>query len=138
MRIILDTNILLSSLMTKATPPDRLYEAWKSSHVMLVSSEQQIEELRRVTRRPGVQERIAPAEAGRMINDLRLLAKMLEQLPLVELSPDPMDNFLLAMAQAGDADLLVTGDKRGLLNLVQYGRTRIVTARAALTSIGEL
>jgi uncharacterized protein len=137
MRIILDTNILLSALMTKAMPPDQLYEAWKSSRFTLLSSEQQIEELRRVTRRPGLQERIATAEAGRMVNDLRLLATMLVQLPQVDVSPDPLDNFPLAMAQAGDADLLVTGDKRGLLQLVQHGRTRIVTARTALTPIEE-
>ena len=135
MRIILDTNILLSALMTKATPPDALYEAWKSSRFTLLSSEQQIEVLRRVTRRPGVQDLIVAAEAGRMINDLRLLARMLGQLPHVDVSPDPLDNFLLAMAQAGDADLLVTGDKRGLLQLMQYGRTRIVTARTALTFV---
>lgn len=88
-----------------------------------------------MTRRPGVQELIVAAEAGRMINDLRLLARMLGPLPHVDVSPDPLDNFLLAMAQAGDADLLVTGDKRGLLQLMQYGRTRIVTARTALTFV---
>jgi len=29
MRVILDTNILLSALMTRGTPPDRLYEEWR-------------------------------------------------------------------------------------------------------------
>jgi uncharacterized protein len=29
MRVILDTNILIAALITRATPPDRLYEAWR-------------------------------------------------------------------------------------------------------------
>ena len=43
-------------------------------------------------------------EAGQMVNDLRNLAVMLERLPIVEVSPDPYDNYLLAMAASGDAD----------------------------------
>ncbi|MEZ7179695.1 PIN domain nuclease, partial [Pseudomonas mosselii] len=41
---------------------------------------------------------------------------------------DPDDSFLLAMALAGDADYLVTGDRRaGLLQRGHIERTRIVT-----------
>ena len=47
-------------------------------------------------------------------------------------SPDPYDNFLLAMAQVAKADVLVSGDKRGLLALSRHQGTRILTARAAL------
>jgi predicted nucleic acid-binding protein len=68
-------------------------------------------------------------EAGRIVNDLRNLAVMLERLPVVEVSPDPYDNYLLAMAAAGAADYLVTGDKRDLLALERHGGTRIVTVR---------
>ncbi|MDP2367888.1 MAG: PIN domain nuclease, partial [Rhodoferax sp.] len=41
---------------------------------------------------------------------------------------DPNDAFLFAMALAGEADYLVTGDRRaGLLQLGSAGRARIVT-----------
>jgi uncharacterized protein len=53
-------------------------------------------------------------------------------LPDVIRSPDPKDNFLLAMAEAGQADYLVTGDKSGLLALIQHGPTRILPASACL------
>jgi predicted nucleic acid-binding protein len=43
-------------------------------------------------------------------------------------SPDPNDDFLLAAAEAGHADYLVTGDKSGLLALLRHEGTRIVTA----------
>jgi putative PIN family toxin of toxin-antitoxin system len=137
MRVILDTNVLLSALMTTATPPDLLYEAWTAGRFTLLISDQQLDELREVTRRPTVQERITNAEAGRMVNDLRILAERVHPLPQIDASPDPLDNFLLAMAKAGQADLLVTGDKRGLLQLERFGGTRIVTARQALGLLGN-
>jgi uncharacterized protein len=53
---------------------------------------------------------------------------MIDPLPQVQRSPDPDDDFLLAAAEAGKADYLVTGDKSGLLALVRHEGTRIVTA----------
>ena len=63
-----------------------------------------------------------------MCNELRHLAMLVAKLPAVEVSRDPADNFLLAMAQLGEADFLVTGDKRDLLSLRAFRRTKIVTA----------
>lgn len=47
---------------------------------------------------------------------------------MVDLSRDPQDNPVLAMAIAGKADYLVSGDRRGLLSLKRVASTRIVTA----------
>jgi len=137
MRLSLDTNILVAALITRGTPPDQLYEAWRDGRFTLISSELQVEEFSRLTRRQGVRFRIHPAAAGRMVNDLRRLATVVDNLPLVNVSPDPYDNFLLAMAEAGQADVLVTGDKRGLLALTRHHGTRILTARAALEILGS-
>lgn len=130
MRLVLDTNILLSALMVRGTPPDRLYEEWRHGGFQLASAEQQLDELRRVSHRPFFQERLTASEIGRMVNDIRRLATMCDPLPDVSASPDPNDDFLLAIAQAADADYLVTGDKSDLLALGSHGRTRIVSARA--------
>jgi predicted nucleic acid-binding protein len=40
-----------------------------------------------------------------------------------------MDDFLLALSEAGTADYLVTGDKGGLLALKRHKNTRIIAAR---------
>ena len=73
--------------------------------------------------------RLQPALAGRLSNELRDLAVVVKQLPVVTISPDPYDNYLLAMAAAGAADFLVTGDKRDLLALKLYAGTKIITVR---------
>jgi predicted nucleic acid-binding protein len=46
----------------------------------------------------------------------------------VKRSPDPNDDFLQAMSEAGNTDYLVTGDKSGLLSLHHHNATRIITA----------
>ncbi len=129
MRVVLDTNILLSALITRGTPPDQLYEEWRHGRFDLASAERQLEELNRVSRRPFFLARLKPSEVGRMINDIRRLAVMCDPLPSVSISPDPDDDFLLAVAQVAEADYLVTGDKNDLLVLKSHGCTRITTAR---------
>ena len=88
--------------------------------------------MRRVTRRPAVRHLIRPSEAGRVINQIRHLAIMMDPIPQVSASPDPSDDYLLAMAISGRADYLVTGDKSDLLALERFKRTRIVTIRRFL------
>jgi len=136
MRVILDTNVLVAALITRHTPPDDLYSAWREGRLTVVTSERQLQEFREVTRRVSVKLRIHPAEAGRMVNDLRALAMRVDRWPSLDISPDPHDNFLLGMAQAARADLLITGDKRDLLALGSHLGTRILTAREALGVIG--
>lgn len=83
----------------------------------------------RVTRYPKIRERLVPALAGRLINQLRDFAVVVEDLPSLTVCVDPHDNYLLAMASAGAADFLVTGDKRDLLVLRHHEGTRIMTVR---------
>ena len=129
MRVVLDTNILLSALITQGTPPDQLYEAWRHGRFDLASAEQQLEELNRVSRHPFFLDRLKPSEVGRMVNDLRRLAVMCDPLPSVAVSTDPADDFLLAVSQVARAEYLITSDKNGLLNLKTHCCTQIITAR---------
>jgi hypothetical protein len=132
LRVVLDTNVLLAALLTRGTPPDRLYEAWREGRFQLASCERQLEEINRVSRRPFFRERLAAGAAGRMVNDIRALALMCDPLPKVAASPDPEDDFLLATAQSAGAGFLVTGDRSGLLALKKHGATAILTAKALL------
>ena len=70
-------------------------------------------------------ELINPHKAGRLVIQIKRLAEDIDPLPSVERSPDPMDDFLLALSEAGNADYLVTGDKSRLLALNRHKATRI-------------
>ena len=136
-RVILDTNVLVSALMTRGTPPDQLYQEWRQGRIALVSCEAQLEELRRVLARPFFRERIKRSEAGGMVNSIRRLALMWSLLPAPEVSDDPDDDYLLALAQMSGADYLVTGDKGHLLTLGSYGSAKIVAARELTEHLGR-
>ena len=138
MRLVVDTNILVSALLAGTSLPAHLIVLWRQDRFDLLTAAEQLDELRRVTRYPKIRERLAPALAGRLVNDLRTLAVVVDKLPTVDVSRDPDDNYLLAIATAGSADFLLTGDKRDLLSLERHGSTRILTVRAFLSSQGLL
>ena len=81
MRNILDANILVSALIVRGGAPDYLYQCWRTGRLTLISSEEQIEEFRRVTRYPRVQRYIRPAAAGTMLNEIRAPAELTGNLP---------------------------------------------------------
>lgn len=133
MRVVLDTNVLISALIKPGSSPDRLYRAWREGRFTLVTSEEQLAEFRAVSRYPRLRKLISAGEAGTMVNELRFLAVCLRRLPRVDVATDPADNFLLSMASAGRADFLVTGDKHHLLALRRHGKTQIVTVAKLLS-----
>ena len=136
MRVVLDTGILIAALITTDTPPALIYQAWRKKRFELITSEWQLDEFRRVTRYTKLRRFLKPAEAGHLVNSLRHQAIVLEKLPTVELSPDPDDNPVLAMAEASQAQFLITGDKKDLLALGKIGGTHIVTARQFAEAVG--
>ena len=137
MRLVVDTNILVSALLSDASLPAQIVVLWRAGRFDLLTAAEQLDEIGRVTRYPKIRERLNPAVAGRLVNDLRALAVMLDALPVVEATLDPDDNYLLAMAMAGSADFLVTGDKRDLLGLGTHAGTRILSARSFLALHGK-
>ena len=129
MRLILDTNVLVAAMLAADGPPHQLFDGFLNDRFTLITSDAQLEEFSRVTRYPGIRNRIHPSQAGRMVNAVRSLSVLLEKLPAAKVSRDPHDDYLFSMASAGDADYLVTGDKAGVLAARRHGRTQIVTAR---------
>ena len=133
MRVVLDTNVLLSALISPHGPPDVIYRAWRAARFEVVTSVAQLDELRRASRYPKFKAVLQPHRVGTMVNNLQR-AVVLEHLPAGIEADDPNDAFLLAMAVASEAEYLVTGDHRaGLLQRGSIGRTRIVTPAAFCT-----
>ena len=133
MRLVIDTNILISALLASTSLPAQLVVHWRAGRFDLLTTSVQLGELMRVTRYPKIRDRLAPAVAGRLINDLRALAITIDKLPMVEIATDPDDNYLLTLAAAGAADFLITGDKQHLLGIATYQGTKIATVRDFLT-----
>ena len=133
MRVILDTNVLLGALISPHGAPETIYRAWRERRFELVTATVQLEELRRASRYPKLKTILPAHRIGTMVNNLQhaIALERLSPLPQdIELN-DPNDAFLLAMALDGEADYLVTGDRRaGLLRRGRIGRARILTPGA--------
>jgi putative PIN family toxin of toxin-antitoxin system len=133
MRVILDTNVLLAALISRHHPPDAIYRAWRAARFDLVTGVAQLDELRRVSRYPKLKAILPAHRIGTLINNMQraIVLSALPHLPDDIGVSDPNDAFLLATALAGEADYLVTGDRRaGLLQRGSIGRTRILTPAA--------
>lgn len=138
MRVVLDTNILIGALITKGTPPDRLYQAWLRAEIELVTSTAQTAEMVDVLARPRMQKFIDADEAAAIVENIGTRAVIVDRPPVVNLSPDPKDNPILAVAVAGKADLIVSGDKKHMLALQDVEGIPVVSARDALGRIGNI
>ncbi len=137
MRIVLDTNILIAALITKDTPPDRLYQAWLKGEFELVTSTAQMAEVAIVLARPRLQRYLDADEAAAIVENIDTRALILDAPPDVDLSPDPKDNPILAATIAGKADLIVSGDKKHMLALGEVEGIPIVTARDAVDRLSS-
>jgi len=129
MRVVLDTNVLLSALISPHSTSDTIYRAWRAAKFNLVTSLIQLDELRRASRYPKFKAILQSARVGAMINNLQhaIVLECLTTKIKMEID-DPADVFLLEMSMEGNADYLVTGDRRaGLLKRKNVERTRILT-----------
>lgn len=117
MRVVLDTNVLVSALLMQTGNPAAIYRAWQEGHFTLLTCAEHLDELRAVLRKPAIAERIRPYKAGGLVNELKEIAESVDALPRVRRSADATDDSLPALCEAGRADYLVTGDKSGLLAL---------------------
>lgn len=116
LRIVLDTNVLLSGIAYPGSLPGKILSAWRHGSVELILSTFILEELRRVLPRLSARHGLSATETDDLVDILSIQAEVVES---AEVDPalvrDPgdlpvMGTFLAAMRTSG-ADYLVTGDK---------------------------
>lgn len=132
MRVLLDTNILISYLLTpESTGPIRsiIHAAYGQSFALLITQYLVDELLDTLKRKPYLAERITIEDADEFLKALLDIAELIPAIPPSEIRPatrDPKDDYLLAHALIGRADFLVTGDE-DLLALGDIGDLKIVS-----------
>lgn len=137
MRVVLDTNVLISSLLSPAGPPALLYAAARARVFEVVASKQLLAEVAAVLSRPKLRKYVTPSEAGEFVSIVKRLATLYDATPCGETAPDPGDDFLIDLIRVATPDLLVTGDKAPL-DMVSVGVTLIVTPSDLHTVLKEL
>jgi putative PIN family toxin of toxin-antitoxin system len=138
MRVVADTNTVVSGLLWSGAP-GRIIDAAQDSILELCTSSELLKELDEVLRRPKFGQRLA----GIGVTLDELLARYAAVATLVEPAPihaavaaDPDDDAVIACAVAAQADVIVSGDKH-LLDLQQYQNIPILTAAELVQRLAE-
>lgn len=113
MKMVLDTNVLLSGLMYPNGPPGRVVRAWREAQFALVLAVEQLSEIDRVLGYTKIRRilRWDRAMIERFLKQLYLRSEIVDISRVISTVPrDPVDDFVLAMLIASEAECLVTGD----------------------------
>ncbi len=116
LRVVLDTNVLLSDIAYPASTPGKIMAAWRNGSVEVLLSPYILDELHRVLPRLANRHRLTAVEIDDLVDILSIQAEIIEPLPntepnLRDENDQPVLGTLLAACLASGADYLITGDK---------------------------
>jgi len=124
LRVILDTNLWVSFLITKNYI--KLDSLLFEKQIKLIFSEELFSEFIDVTNRPKFKKYFSHSDIKLLLNALEIYGEIVVVTSKTNYCRDIKDNFLVNLAIDGKADYLLTGDK-DLLELKKIGKTRIIT-----------
>ena len=110
MRIVLDTNVLVSGLLTPHGPPGRLVDLLLAGEVTLIYDDRILSEYHEVLERPRFD--FDPGDVEDVLELFATEGEAVTAPPLAVELPDPDDLPFVEVATAGRADALVTGNRR--------------------------
>jgi putative PIN family toxin of toxin-antitoxin system len=136
-RLVIDTNVFVSGLISGAGSPAQILKAIQHRKVIHLVSDPIVEEYLRVLDYPQIRKfkKITDEFVADIAAYLVYQTERVELAPSIRLSPDPDDNIFLD-AVDGRANWLVTNDKADLLSLRAVERIPIVSAREAVMQLG--
>ena len=134
MKIVLDTNVLISAIVFGGKPR-KILEAVSRGELTLFLSEYILDELKAVLQRPKFG---FPSEVIRTIlSELHTIGNIVTPSKRIfEIQEDPDDNRIIECAVEGSANYIVSGDTH-LLNLKQYQNVRVVSPDEYLVILSE-
>jgi putative PIN family toxin of toxin-antitoxin system len=133
MRVVLDTNVLVSALITEGRTA-KLLRALLERKVELLLSKAMLDEFVGVISRPKFREYAGNEEIKHFLRLILSVALIVDVNSKFDATPDVADNVVLAVAHDGKANYIVSGD-RHLLTLKKFKGIRIVNASQMLTRL---
>ncbi len=123
-RIIIDTNLWISFILSGNF--SKLDKVINDDSTVFLFSIELLEELTDVASRPKFRKYFPTEDLISLLYQIEKTSEIINVISLVEICRDPKDNFLLSLAQDGQATHLISGDK-DLTDLSNYGKTVILT-----------
>jgi putative PIN family toxin of toxin-antitoxin system len=133
LRVVLDTNVLVSALVGHGRSRRLLIRLFERHEI--VSSKQMLAELGDVLSRRKFGFMRRQLNEFLLIMVKRSIVATIMEIPEI-VAEDPDDNVVLATALEGEAEYIISGDKH-LLRLREYRGIRIVSVREMLEILGD-
>ncbi len=133
MRVVLDTNILVSASLSSRGPSAAILELVLTGSVSLVLSRALFDEYEDVLNRPKFA--LPSARVAILLDGLSDLGEWVNPSERVSVSPDEDDNRVLECALSGGADVIVTGNSKHFP--LAFRGIRILTPRGFLLEVGR-
>lgn len=133
MKVVIDTNVLVSALVFPGGVPEQVYRLAMEGRITLVTSPPLLAELGRVlTEKFGWQDEYLRAALAQIVRTGEIVEPVEHVSIIVD---DPDDDRVLEAAQAAGATLIVSGD-RHLLSLGRWGEVTILSPAGFLADLG--
>jgi putative PIN family toxin of toxin-antitoxin system len=112
-RIVIDTNVWVSGVLTRLGAPARVVDLFMEGRYTLVTSEPLLSEAADVLARPRIarRSRLTRAEVAALVAAMRDLGEIAPIAGVVSICRDPDDDLVIETAISGRADALVSGDR---------------------------
>jgi uncharacterized protein len=140
LRVVIDTNVIVSCILSRKGAPAELLKAWRERRFLLLSSSEIVTEVRAVVQYPRIRNKYHLSD-----DEIEQTITLLEHDALLvggdvnvagSVPDDPKDEMFLACALDGQADVIVSGDHH-LLDLKSYRDIPIMTARQFLEQLRQ-
>jgi putative PIN family toxin of toxin-antitoxin system len=139
MRVVLDTNVIVSAFISPTSPAAHILEAYQTGTFTLVVSSEILQEYEETLTYEKVRRyhKLDQSQIAKAVQDLAATASVVELIPLVAvISQDADDNALFACALAGHAQYIVSGDAR-VLAVEQYQGIHTLSPASFLVLVSQ-
>ena len=112
MKVVLDANVFISSVLTKSGNSHTIVEACKKGDINLVLSKPLLDEIGRVLHKPKLKRyhRWDDTLISRYLSRLVGFTEVVLVTKIPKLEADPTDAIILATAKASQAEMIISGD----------------------------
>ena len=136
-KVVLDTNIVVSAAICEDGNPAKIFEMLLLEEITNHTTEQIIDEIKKVMARPKITKRLSMVEVGFIVSNFERFSQKIKTKEVInEVKDDPDDNKFIECAVAASADYIITGDEH-LLKIEEFRGIRIVSCTEFLEIVSK-
>ena len=136
-KVVFDTNVYISFLLSSKGSILELYESWKSNKLLVCCSNDIYNEVKRALKYPKFKKYCKAEEIESLLDRIEVFCRFFSSKNYLKVCKDPDDDKFINLALDAGADCIITGD-RDLLELEEFQGIKILSPKEFLSDVVEL